>query len=245
MDWTDLQREQFEQLGCIVLKGALSAAQLQKLNQVYDEQIAAAVSENQRGHPYRRTPMTSDGKYSPLEAGCVTNDGHRFRLEPLNHDLPGGSRFWDQSFIDLVDLPGVIEIVTELLSDEARWYGLGARAPPLGAPVALRLSHHNMFFRPPWGQGAPADVGGGLHGGGSRNGPATISVAYELRDVKANCGGFGWIKGSHIASFALPQHDMWRNNWATSELRGPSWPEHAVVYQTVSVCMAAMLLRST
>eukprot|EP01052_Picozoa_sp_SAG31_P076866 SAG31_NODE_36186_length_315_cov_1.638889_1_plen_66_part_10 len=66
------------------------------------------MSEEQRGQPYRRTPMTSDGKYSPLEVGSVTNDGHRFRLEPLNHDRPGGSRFWGQCFIDLVDLPGVI-----------------------------------------------------------------------------------------------------------------------------------------
>ena len=36
----------------------------------------------------------------------VTNDGHRFRFESLNHDQPKGSLHWDQSFIDLIDLPG-------------------------------------------------------------------------------------------------------------------------------------------
>ena len=36
----------------------------------------------------------------------VTNDGHRFRFESLNHDQPKGSLHWDQSFIDLIDTPG-------------------------------------------------------------------------------------------------------------------------------------------
>lgn len=118
-------------------------------------------------------------------------------------------RFWDQSFIDLIDLPGVIEAVTELACDERRWGRLGAR----GQLEPPRLGHHNIFLRSAWGSGAPLDTGGGLHGGNSRDeGKTTISVAYELCDVGPDEGGFSCIPGSHHPDFALPVHDGWRRS---------------------------------
>ena len=88
----------------------------------------------------------------------------------------------------------MIEAVTELACDEARWGHLGAR----GNREPPRLSHHNTFLRSVWGPGAPTDHGGGLHGGGRRAGEdgrgegptsCTISVAYELIDVLPGEGG--------------------------------------------------------
>jgi hypothetical protein len=180
-----------------------------------------------------------------LDPAAVTNDGHRFRLESINHDLPGGSSFWDQCFVDLVDMPGVIGIVEELVADEERWHHLGARLPPAGAPASVRLSHHNLFFRPPWGADAPADRGGSLHGGGNRGEGCTISVAYELLDVGLHDGGFGWIPGSHRPEFELPSHASWRTAWATEKLRGPNWPAHCAVNRTPAAAGDAIIFVSS
>ena len=187
----DSHRAQYERCGYTVLRGAVPPALLAQLNEVFSREAAELIGppEQQQAAGPVATPFSRDGQYSPLEPPQVTNDGHRFRLEYANHNLAGGSRFWDQCYIDLVDLPDVIEAVTELATDEARWGHLGARACG-GRPP--RLSHHNIFLRPPWPDGAPADTGGNLHGGvpAAGNEGVFISVAYELLDVGADDGGF-------------------------------------------------------
>lgn len=224
----DAFRKAFEDDGYVIIRGALTAGNsklLARLNDVFSQEIERHLSESDRTKGWIGTEYTRDGKYSPLVATEVTNDNHRFRFESVNHDMPNGSRFWSQEFVDLIDLPGVIEVVTELACDESRWGHLGAR----GSGQLPRLSHHNIFLRSRWGDGAPQDRGGSLHGGNGREQMerCTISVAYELLDVDANDGGFSCIPGSHHPGFELPTHDGWRQRYSTLEERGPDWPSHA------------------
>ena len=229
----DSHRAQYERCGYTILRGVVPPTLLSRLNSVFSREVGNLIGPlaSQCAEGPVATPYSRDGKYSPLAPPQVTNDGHRFRLEYANHDLHRGSRFWDQSYIDLVDLPGVFEAVCELATDESRWGHLGARSR--GGDNPPRLSHHNIFLRPPWPSDAPPDTGGNLHGGFPPRGFApgrdgvTISVAYELLDVGAGEGGFGGIMGSHHQGFALPTHEGWRQNFETAEGRGAQWPEHA------------------
>jgi hypothetical protein len=216
---------QYEREGYFILRNALPADLLGRLNETFDREIERHLSEADRDAGWRGTAFTRDGKYSPLVPGEVTNDNHRFRFECVNHDMPDGSRFWSPEFIRLIDLPGVIDIVTELACDGEHWGHLGAR----GSGQPPRLGHHNVFLRSRWGDGAPEDLGGGLHGGNGREEmeKCTISVAYELLDVDEGDGGFSCIPGSHHPGFELPTHEGWRQGYSTAEGRGPDWPQHA------------------
>lgn len=106
-EMNDSYREAFESDGYFIIRGALNADLLARLNAVFSQEIQRHLSSEERAAGWRGTEYTRDGKYSPLVAAEITNDNHRFRFECVNHDMPNGSRFWSQEFIDLVDLPGL------------------------------------------------------------------------------------------------------------------------------------------
>lgn len=103
----------------------------------------------------------------------------------------------DAAFRNLLDHPGVLEIVLELCGPNAR------------------LDHAYGIIM------APGSAGLGLHGGGTPHDPAQdyrveggrmfsglLAVQWALVDHHPGGGGFGCIPGSHKANFALPgDHD--------------------------------------
>ena len=139
---------QYERAGYFILRNALPADLLGRLNETFDREIERHLSEADRDAGWRGTAFTRDGKYSPLVPGEVTNDNHRFRFECVNHDMPDGSRFWSPEFIRLIDLPGVIDIVTELACDGEHWGHLGARGSGQGflAKTTVRTSDAPFSF---------------------------------------------------------------------------------------------------
>ena len=142
--------------------------------------------------------LVIDGLLSRDEARRL-NDVITARHLPPPGDSIGSQRFddfllWDQGFRDLLDHPGVLPRLRDLLGDY------------------LRLDHAYGIVM------APETSGLGLHGGGTPWDPSQYyvhrggrmyngltTVTWSLVDAGPGHGGFGCIPGSHKAAEWVPQ----------------------------------------
>jgi len=122
--------------------------------------------------------------------------------------------FWSQEFFDLLDVPSISVILTEIY---------GAKKDEVEPPY--RIDHINIHTHGTFNKDL---AGGTIHGRNERlihperprelmthyfehdretgtfeNG--LVTVAYELEDTICNGGGFGCLAGSHKGNYAVPE----------------------------------------
>lgn len=107
-----------------------------------------------------------------------------------------GKRFFGAPYRFLIDAPGVLPILREILGDPALGH-VPPAVPPALRPL-IRLDHDNIHYKPPSTGLASVDVGGGLHGS-PQNWHAT--AVFELKSVPPGGGGLAVIPGSHQPKF--------------------------------------------
>ncbi|MXX40149.1 MAG: mitomycin antibiotics/polyketide fumonisin biosynthesis protein [Gemmatimonadetes bacterium] len=122
--------------------------------------------------------------------------------------------FWSQTFVDLLDVPVISEILAEIY---------GGQRP--GELPPFRIDHINVHTHGTFNKNL---AGGTIHGGNGRlldpnrphelvthyfeRDPASgtfsnglVTVAYELEDTVCNGGGFGCLAGSHKGHYPVPE----------------------------------------
>jgi Phytanoyl-CoA dioxygenase (PhyH) len=107
---------------------------------------------------------------------------------------------WGRPYRNLIDNPRITPYLAELIGPDFRLdHDYADVIMPHRGPTGTMLH----------GGGTPFDAsmffrydGGGMHSG-------LTAVAYSLRDVGADDGGFGCVPGSHKSNYALP--DSWRD----------------------------------
>ena len=122
--------------------------------------------------------------------------------------------FWSQSFVDLLDVPVISEILAEIYGGQRL-----VELPP------FRIDHINVHTHGTFNKNL---AGGTIHGGNGRlldpnrphelvthyfeRDPASgtfanglVTVAYELEDTVCNGGGFGCLAGSHKGHYPVPE----------------------------------------
>ena len=123
--------------------------------------------------------------------------------------------FWSQEFVDLLDLPSISPLLTEIYGGT----GIGPYPP-------YRVDHINIHTHGTFNKDL---AGGTIHGRNERlinperpqelmthyfeyddqtdtfeNG--LVTVAYELEDTVCNGGGFGCLAGSHKGNYPVPEN---------------------------------------
>jgi len=122
--------------------------------------------------------------------------------------------FWSQTFVDLLDVPVISEILAEIYGGQQ-----AGELPP------FRIDHINVHTHGTFNKNL---AGGTIHGGNGRlldpnrphelithyfeRDPASgtfsnglVTVAYELEDTVCNGGGFGCLAGSHKGHYPVPE----------------------------------------
>ena len=89
----------------IVVDDALTPAQVDDLNALYDAAIAGEAPPEFDGPNVKSLRGSSAGKNMPLSSVIADRDGREYE----------GRRFWGQPYVDLIDLPTVLPILEELL----------------------------------------------------------------------------------------------------------------------------------
>ena len=166
----DYERYLFDLKGYLVVPGALSREQVDRLNAVLDEHIAAECPPDMRTH----------------------------RFVPLLD--------WGSDYRDLIDNPAVTPYLGELLGEQFRLDHVYLDVIRAGkGPIGTRLHggatpfNPTHYFR--------------FEGGQMRNGLSV--VAYNLKDVGPDDGGFGCVPGSHKSNYAFPEE------WKEMDEPGP------------------------
>jgi hypothetical protein len=221
------QRRQLHQDGYLIVKGAISADLVQRLNHEIDlrlqHEFGTAVDI-----PHRVT--YDNGALHPSHGA---REGRPFAPHPGWMEEPiwgAGGHFSTTAFRELIEPPSMSPILSEILGDP-EWLHVPEEVAP-EQRGRWRLDHDNLHVAPAWpwqddaGQTMPglSSVGGGVHGG-----PAArhITCVYELIDVEPGTGGFGCIPGSHRHDFQWPappfsnaERPQWR---APVELEDGRW----------------------
>ena len=123
-------------------------------------------------------------------AGLVGETTHRF----------GDLLDWGQPYIDLIDQPPILPYLEDLMGSGVRLDHVYLDLIRSGlSPIGSTLHGGNTPFSPTHYY---KYQDGGMHCGLS-------VVAYNLRDVGPDDGGFACVPGSHKANFSLPAE--WRN----------------------------------
>ena len=126
----------------------------------------------------------------------MVEDSHGRRYE--------GRRFWGDPYVDLIDVPPILQILEELLG-LSRW-GHCREEVPRELRHRIRGGHDNIHFQSPWDGASrwrgPLAMKGGLHGGPTAH---HITCVYELKSVGPGDGGFGCLPGAPKAPQAPPR----------------------------------------
>lgn len=200
----DQEKYLFDIHGYLVVKNALTEAQVKALSDMVDANARPAAPVS------KANPMMKEGK--KRASGRGGSDRTRFR----NEDDPAWSASslldWGGPFIDLIDIPTIAPYLEELI-------GAHYRLDHDYMLVANAESNHQLFLHG-GGQGAggPNDLVGPTDGGQCyyryNNGKfynGLVAVAFELNTVTPGDGGFACVAGSHKANFPLPKE------WKMSE----------------------------
>jgi hypothetical protein len=199
----DRQRYLFDTRGYIVIRGCLSASEVEELNCLFTEAEAA--------HP----PPTEGHGWGMGPSGNALHWGKPFRdlldhpkVSPVLQDMYGGPPASadgdgqpdrEVSFrIDHINVhnwcrPSFIVQHPQYAADACTLHGGGNSGGTPDLPPNNESAGNNQFFR--------VDEGRFSNG--------LISVVFELEDTTANGGGFCCVPGSHKQNFPLPQ-DMRR-----------------------------------
>jgi Phytanoyl-CoA dioxygenase (PhyH) len=103
---------------------------------------------------------------------------------------------WDNAFYDLIDVPAVSDVLVEVLGPDFRLDHTYADVIRSGeGPVGTTLHGGAVPFR--------SSEYYTVHNGQIRSG--LVAVAYNLRDVGPDDGGFGCVPGSHKSAFQFPR----------------------------------------
>ena len=215
--WNNAMRQTFAQQGYIIIPDVLNQAQLDALNNEYDQR-------------------TSD--YESIQKKAGTDKQNRYylgdRSQLTSSDRHGntysGRRFWNKSYMDLIDNETMLPIIEEVLGDPS-WGHAPAHTPP-ELRSRFRLDHDNIHYKPGRTPHDGPDKGGTLHG---NPGNFHITCVYELKTVKTGDGGFGCVPGSHKPNTEQRLTSIegdWRSNWCNTEWtnRLPNWPDDLPVH---------------
>ena len=203
----------------MVLEGVLSPAEVASLNATFDHHVATLPST---------TLQTMLNDEDP--PGCYPNGR--------------GRRFWSPDYMRLVAHPAVEPLVGELLSDPV--FGFALPETPVEKLCAYRMDHDNIHFTRPYDPAGPPRSGSAAskstraidHGGGQwtthgivrggLHGRCTghhVTAVFELCDVPAGQGGFGYCARSHLPGHWASLRRDGKDQHGNALQSSPPWPE--------------------
>ena len=189
----DQEKYLFDLRGYLVVKNALTAAEVAALANIFErdtEALNAGFAGSDRGHPLSEESMAW--------SSCSLLD-------------------YGGPFLDLVDTPKIIPYLEALLGQHYRldhdYLKVDRRSG----------SRHGLYLHGGGqGAGRAEDQRTGIvgpHDGGqcyyrynnAKMYNGLVAVAFELKTVRPGDGGFACVAGSHKANFALPEALRFRN----------------------------------
>ena len=150
------QRASFERLGYLVLKDVVPQYVIAEANELFDQMLARGGGTLAGSNQADSGASQAGRRYGlgPGEPPRPVRDRHGNEYE--------GRRFLGAPYRYLIDAPGVLPILQEILGDPALGHVLPA-VPPAKRPL-IRLDHNITHYKPPSTGLASVDKGGGLHG---------------------------------------------------------------------------------
>jgi ectoine hydroxylase-related dioxygenase (phytanoyl-CoA dioxygenase family) len=154
----------FDLQGYLTIPGALSPAQLTRLNELIDEGIANETPGDMRTHRF------------------------------------GDLLDRDPAFLELIDNPAVVAVLEQIIGRDFRLDHTYADVIRAGeGPIGTVLHGGMVPFRP---SEYYMVTNGEIHSG-------LVAVAFNLKDVGPQDGGFACVPGSHKSAFAFPE--QWKH----------------------------------